>query len=159
MAAAFYSLTNLGMMPAGGTASNLPPVLTAVAIAAAFVFGILLNFGVGNYAPTLALLSLMGLDPRYCFPIMASSIGFAGVAVATRHVLTGMLDLRIVLGIAIGGIPAVLIAAFLVKSMALETLRWLVTLVVLHTTIVMLRSAATERRRPTPAEPVASALT
>ena len=42
-----------------------------VAIAANFIFGILLNFGVGNYAPTLVMLSLMGMDPRLCFPIMA----------------------------------------------------------------------------------------
>ena len=38
--------------------------LTIVAIVANFVFGILLNFGVGNYAPTLVMLSLMGMDPR-----------------------------------------------------------------------------------------------
>ena len=42
-----------------------------VAIAANFGFGVLLNFGVGNYAPTLVMLSLMGMDPRLCFPIMA----------------------------------------------------------------------------------------
>jgi uncharacterized membrane protein YfcA len=152
LAAIFYTLANLGMMPIGGTASSLPPVMTALAIAASFVFGVLLNFGVGNYAPTLALLSLMGLDPRYCFPIMASSNGFAGVIVASRHVLAGKLDLKVVLGIALGGIPAVLIAAFLVKSMPVETLRWLVTAVVLYTAVVMLRSAAEERRKASPAD-------
>ena len=147
LAATFYTLANLGLMPIGGTAASLPPVLTAVAIAASFVFGILLNFGVGNYAPTLALLSLMGLDPRFCFPIMASSNGFAGIVVASRHVLAGKMDLRIVLGIALGGIPAVLVAAFLVKSMPVEVLRWLVTFVVLYAAVVMLRSAAAERRQ------------
>lgn len=146
LAAIFYTLSNLGMMPIGGTASSLPPGLTAIAIAASFVFGILINFGIGNYAPTLALLSLMGMDPRYCFPIMASSNALAGVFVASRHIIAGKTDLRIVLGIAIGGIPAVLIAAFLVKSMPVETLRWLVTVVVLYTAVVMLRSAATELR-------------
>lgn len=111
------------------------------------MFGILVNFGVGNYAPTLALLSLMGMDPRYYFPIMASSNGLAGVVIASRHVLVGKIDPRIVLGIALGGIPAVLIAAFLVKSMPVDALRWLVTIVVLYTAVVMLRSAAAERRK------------
>ncbi len=148
LAAIFYTLANLGLMPVGGTASSLPPGLTVVAIAASFVFGVLINFGIGNYAPTLAMLSLMGLDPRYSFPIMAGSNALAGVFVATRHVQAGKIDLRIVLGIAIGGIPAVLIAAFLVKSMPVETLRWLVTVVVLYTAAVMLRSAAVERHRP-----------
>ena len=85
VAAIFYALSNIGLMPIGGTASSLPPGLTAIAIAASFVFGILLNFGVGNFAPTLAMLSLMGLDPRYCFPIMAGSCSLAGIAVASRH--------------------------------------------------------------------------
>ncbi len=158
MAAAFYTLANLGLMPIGGTASSLPPLLTAVAIAASFMFGILLNFGVGNFAPTLALLSLMGLDPRFCFPIMAGSSGLAGTIVASRHVMARKIDLKIALGIVIGGIPAVLIAAFLVKSMPLETLRWLVTVVVLYTAVVMLRSAATELRKPSAAELAARAL-
>lgn len=147
LAAIFYALSNLDLMPIGGTAASLPPVLTAIAIAASFMFGILVNFGVGNYAPTLALLSLMGMDPRYCFPIMASSNGLAGVVIASRHVLAGKMDLRVVLGIAIGGIPAVLIAAFVVKSMPVETLRWLVTAVVLYTAVVMLRSATSEQRK------------
>lgn len=152
LAAIFYALANLGLMPVGGTASSLPPGLTVVAIAASFVFGVLINFGIGNYAPTLAMLSLMGLDPRYSFPIMAGSNALAGVFVATRHVQAGKIDLRIVLGVAIGGIPAVLIAAFLVKSMPVETLRWLVTVVVLYTAAVMLRSAAVERHRPAPVQ-------
>ena len=152
LAAIFYTLANLGLMPIGGTASSLPLGLTLIAIAASFGFGILLNFGVGNFAPTLALLSLMGLDPRYCFPIMAGSAGLAGVIVASRHVQAGKIDLRIVLGIALGGIPAVLIAAFLVKSMPMETLRWLVTLVVLYTAVVMLRAAIAGRRQPDAAE-------
>jgi uncharacterized membrane protein YfcA len=147
LAAGFYTLSNLGLMPTGGTAASLPAGLTAIAITASFVFGILLNFGIGNYAPTLALLSLMGLDPRYCFPIMASSNALAGIFVATRHLQAGKIDLRIVLGIALGGIPAVLVAALLVKSMPLEVLRWMVTVVVLYTAVVMLHSAVMERRK------------
>ena len=157
LAASFYALANLGLMPIGGTASSLPLGLTAIAIAASFVFGVLLNFGIGNYAPTLALLSLMGMDPRYCFPIMASSNGLAGVVVASRHIMAGKIDLRIVLGIALGGIPAVLVAAFLVKSMPIEALRWLVTVVVLYTAVVMLRSAVVERRKLVTADPAATA--
>ena len=152
MAAVFYSLSNLGLMPIGGTAASLPLGLTIIAIAASFVFGVLLNFGVGNYAPTLAMLSLMGMDPRYCFPIMASSAGLAGVVVANRHIQAAKIDLRIALGIAIGGIPAVLIAAFVVKSMPVETLRWLVTVVVIYTAVVMLRSAARGRGKPASAD-------
>jgi uncharacterized membrane protein YfcA len=141
LAAIFYGLANLGLMPLGGTANSLPLDLTMLAIAASFGFGILMNFGVGNYAPTLALLSLMGLDPRLCFPIMAGGAGLAGTAASTRHILSGKIDLKVALGLALGGIPAVLIAAFLVQSMPVEFLRWLIAIVVLYTAVVMLRSA------------------
>ena len=145
VAAFFYALSNLDLMPAGGTASSLPMLLTVIAIVGNFVFGILLNFGVGNYAPTLAMLSLMGMDPRLSFPIMAGGAALAGTAASTRHILTGEIDLRIATGIAIGGIPAVLVAALLVKNMPLQMLRWLVVVVVLYASAVMLRAAIAGR--------------
>src|SRR5436190_12974565 len=61
LAATAYVMTNLHLFPGGGTATGLPPGQTIVAIVASFGFGILANFGVGNYAPTLVLLSLMGM--------------------------------------------------------------------------------------------------
>lgn len=146
LAAAAYAMTNLHLFPGGGTASSLPPTLTIVAIIANFVFGVLLNFGVGNFAPTLVILSLMGMDPRLCFPIMAGGAALTGAGASVRHIMIGEIDLRIVLGLAIGGIPAVLIAAFLVKSMPLETLRWLVIVVVLYAAAVMFRAAIAGRR-------------
>ncbi len=47
---------------------------------------------------------------------------------------------------AIGGVPAVLVAAFLVKSMSLEMLRWLVIVVVVYAAAMMFRAAWTGRR-------------
>jgi uncharacterized membrane protein YfcA len=117
-----------------------------VAIIASFGMGILANFGVGNYAPTLVMLSLMGMDPRLCFPIMAAGGSLMGAGASVRHVGIGQIDLRIVLGLAIGGIPAVLVAAFIVKSMPLELLRWLVFVVVLTAAAVMFRAAIIGRR-------------
>ena len=70
-----------------------------------------------------------------------------GAGASVRHFAIGQIDLRIVLGLAIGGIPAVLVAALLVKSMPVEILRWLVFVVVLYTAAVMLRAALTGRRQ------------
>ena len=141
VAAVLYAMTNLELMPGGGTASSLPVGLTVTAIAANFVFGILLNFGVGHYAPSLIMLSLMGLDPRLCFPIMAGGGALTVAGAGVRHLAIGQIDLRIAVGMALAGIPAVLVAAFLVREMPLEMLRWLVILVVLYTAAVMLRAA------------------
>lgn len=141
LAGALYAISNLGLMPGGGLATSLPLPLMIIAIAANGVFGILLNFGIGNYAPTLAMLSIMGMDPRLSFPIMAAGASFAGAAASVRHISIGVLDMRVALGLALGGIPAVLLAAFVVKEMPVETLRWLVVVVVLYAAVVMLRAA------------------
>jgi hypothetical protein len=146
LAATAYAMTSLQLFPGGGVATGLPLSLTLVAIAASYGFGILANFGVGNYAPTLVMLSLMGMDPRLCFPIMATGGSLMGAGASVRHISIGQIDLRIVLGLAIGGIPAVLVAAFIVKAMPIDILRWLVFVVVLYTSAVMFRAAAIGRR-------------
>jgi uncharacterized membrane protein YfcA len=146
LAAIMYALTNLHLMPGGGTATGLPMPLMAIAIAANLVFGVLLNFGIGNYAPTLVMLSLMGMDPRLSFPIMAAGAALTATGASLRYISIGEIDLRLATGIAVGGIPAVLIAAFIVKSMSLELLRWLVVGVVLYAAVVMLRAAINGRR-------------
>jgi uncharacterized membrane protein YfcA len=156
VAAAFYALSNLGLMPAGGVARSLPLPLMLTAIAATFVFGALLNFGVGNYAPTLAMLSLMGMDPHLSFPIMAAGASLAAAGASVRHIRSDNVDLRIALGLAVGGIPAVLLAAFIVKSMPVEVLRWLVTAVVVYAALVMLRAAWVGRGERRPDMPAAA---
>jgi uncharacterized membrane protein YfcA len=146
LAAGAYTMTNLQLFPGGGTASGLPLLLTVLAIAANFLFGVLLNFGIGNYAPTLITLSLMGMNPRLIFPIMAAGAAVMGVGACVRHIQIGRMDLKVVVGLGLGGIPAVLVAALIVKSMPLELLRWLVTAVVLYTAVVMFRAALLGRR-------------
>ncbi len=142
IAALFFTLTNLQLMPGGGTAASLPPLLTIVAIGANLVFGILLSFGVGNYAPSLAMFSLMGMDPRLAFPIMAAGAGFSGIAAGWQCVRKVKLDWRVVLGLTIGAIPSVLVAALIVKEMDLVMLRWLVVVVVTYAGLTLLYSAA-----------------
>jgi uncharacterized membrane protein YfcA len=154
LAAVMYLLANLHLMPGGGTATSLPTGLMVIAIVANFTFGVLLNYGVGNYAPTLAMFSLMGMDPRLCFPIMAAGAGMAGAAASVRHINIGEIDLRVATGITLGGIPLVFVAAFIVKSMSVEMLRWLVFVVVLYAAVVMLRAALAGRRSESGSAPV-----
>jgi uncharacterized membrane protein YfcA len=54
-------------------------------------------------------------------------------------------SLRVAIGLALGGVPGVLIAAYLVKSLELSTVRWLVIVVVLYTAVTMLLSAMSDR--------------
>jgi uncharacterized membrane protein YfcA len=137
---------NIHLIPGSGTATSLPLALTVIAIIANFGFGVLLNYGVGNYAPTLVALSLMGMDPHLCFPIMAGAAALMGATSSIRHVNTGNLDLRVVVGLTIGGIPAVFAAAYLVINLPIEYLRFGVIVVVLYAAIIMLRAAILGRR-------------
>lgn len=157
LAAIAYGMTNLHLFPGGGTASSLPIALTIAAIAINFIIGLLLNYGVGNYAPTLVFLSLMGMDPRLCFPIMAGAAALMGTTAGIRHIKMGNLDLGVVIGLTIGGIPAVLVAAYIVVTMPLELLRWLVLIVVVYAATIMLRAAMLGRREHQ-AEPATAAV-
>ena len=76
IAAGLYAMTNLGMMPGGGTALSLGTGPLAVAIGVHFVLGALMAFGIGMYAPSLITLSLLGLNPIAAFPIMMGSCAF-----------------------------------------------------------------------------------
>lgn len=69
-----------------------------------------------------------------------------GAGASVRHIQIGQIDLRVVIGLGLGGIPAVLVAAFIVKTMPLELLRWLVIVVVLYAAAVMTRAALLGRR-------------
>lgn len=141
LAAAAFSLSNLGLMPAGGTATALAPVPFAVALVGSFVSGAFMTVGIGFYAPLLAMFGLLGLNPVSVFPIMAGAGALMMPASSVRFLKSDRIDLKLTLSLALGGIPAVLVAAYVVKSLPLETLRWVVTAVVLYTAVVMLRSA------------------
>lgn len=150
VAASLYAAANLGLMPGGGTALSLEPRLAACAIVAHFVMGALMTFGIGLYAPSLVLLSLLGLNPTAAFPIMMGACAFLMPVSGLRFLRTDRIDLRVVLGMALGGVPAVLLAAFVIKSLPLQALRWGVVAVVLYSASLLLRAAL--RPRPISAD-------
>jgi uncharacterized membrane protein YfcA len=141
VAAVLYALANLGKLPAGGDALTLAQPSFAIAIAMHFLLGALMTFGIGLYAPSLILLSLLGLNPIAAFPIMMGACAFLMPISGMRFVRSERVDLRVVLGLAIGGVPAVLLAAYVVKSLPLTALRWGVVIVVLYAAALLLRAA------------------
>ena len=150
VASGLYAMKNMGLMPGGGAALALPPLYLAMAVLAHFVLGALMTFGIGLFAPSLILLSLMGLNPVAAFPIMMGACAFLMPTSGFRFMRSERIDFRVVLGLTVGGIPAVLLAAYVVKSLPLETLRWGVVTVVLYAALLLLRSALRGRERPIP---------
>ncbi len=140
-AALLFLAVNLDWMPGGGEALGLHGLRLIAAVSINMVLGALMMLGVGLYAPCLILLSLLGMSPLAAFPIMMGSCGLLMPIGGARFVRSGRYNLSAALGLALGGIPGVLLAAYIVKSMPITWLRWLVLIVVIYAAFQMLRSA------------------
>jgi uncharacterized membrane protein YfcA len=138
VAVLFMLLGMLGQFPAGGSALALTPRAFALALVVNFLLGALVTLGVGNYAPSLIMFSLLGMDPRAAFPIMAGSGAFVATIAGIRFINAGRIHWRAALGLTLGGIPGVIVAAWLVQSLPLQALRWLVLIVVAYAAVTLL---------------------
>ena len=103
-----------------------------------------MTLGIGAYAPIMIMVSLLGMNPTAAFPIMMGSCAFLMPTASAQFIRKQKYNLRAALGLTIGGMPGVLIAAYIVKSLPLVAVRWLVVVVVVYTAITLLRASATE---------------
>ena len=118
-AAAIFLMQIFQLTPTGGEAQGLAGWKLAAALGGNFVLGMLMEVGVGLYAPCMILVSLLGMSPQSAFPIMMGSCAFLMPVGSVRFIRSGCYSLRATLGLGLAGVPAVLIAAFLVKSLPL----------------------------------------
>jgi uncharacterized membrane protein YfcA len=130
----------LELVPAGGDLIALSGVRLGVGLVGNFLLGALMQIGIGAYAPSLILFGLLGMNVKAIFPIMMGSCAFLMPAGGMQFVRLGRYAPRPSLGLTIGGVPAVLLAAFVVRELPLATLRWLVLAVVVYTALAMLRT-------------------
>jgi uncharacterized membrane protein YfcA len=144
-AALLFLAKNLDWVPGGGEALELHGATLFFAVSVNFLLGAFMMLGVGLFAPCLILVSLLGMSPLAAFPIMMGSCALLMPVGGARFVRTGRYNVSAALGLAIGGIPGVLVAAFIVWSLPIDKLRWLVLFVVLYAGAQMLRSAYKER--------------
>jgi uncharacterized membrane protein YfcA len=137
------SLTGIG--PAPGVALGVAGAKLGIAIVISAFLGALMMLGIGYYAPCLIMISLLGMNPTAAFPIMMGACAFLMPVGSLQFIRKQSYDLRAAIGLMVGGPLAVLIAAFIVKSLPLDYVRWGVVVVVVYTAIGMLRTAAQER--------------
>lgn len=142
--AGFMIAGKMNWIQSGGTELGLSNGKLMIAVIVNFILGALMTAGIGLYAPCMALVYALGLSPQVAFPIMMGSCAFLMPPASIRFIKEGAYNRKAAMAMAIPGIIAVLIAAFIVKSLPLDTLRWLVIIVILYTSAVMLRSAKTK---------------
>ena len=140
--------------PPGGGILKLEGILLVIGVVGNFVLGMLMTLGIGLYAPCMILISLLGMGPTAAYPVMMGSCAFLMPVASATFIKERSWDMRASFGLLIGGIPAVLVAAFLVKSLPIVWLKWLVMAVVVYTAISMLITARKEAMNPPELAPV-----
>jgi uncharacterized membrane protein YfcA len=134
-----------GEAPTGGAVLSLTGAKLAIGVAGNFVLGALMTLGIGLYAPCLILVGLLGMTETTAFPIMMGSCAFLMPFANVRFMRSNAYHAPSIMSMMLPGIPAVLIAAFLVTNLPLTVLKWLVVVVVIYTGTNMLRTARRER--------------
>ena len=134
-----------GEAPTGGAVLSLTGAKLAIGVAGNFVLGALMTLGIGLYAPCLILVGLLGMTETTAFPIMMGSCAFLMPFANVRFMRSNAYHAPSIMSMLLPGIPAVLIAAFLVTNLPLTVLKWLVVVVVIYTGTNMLRTARRER--------------
>jgi uncharacterized membrane protein YfcA len=147
VAALFFLLKQLGMLPGDAGSLGVNGTKLIIAIAGNFVLGALMTLGIGLFAPCMVLVAMLGMSPAVAYPIMMGSCAFLMPVGSVRFIRERCYTLKSALGLTIGGVPGVLLAAFWIKSMDVTKLRWIVIVVVTYTAAMMLRSAMVERSR------------
>lgn len=141
LAAGAMLLGQLKLLPVGGQALGLTGSKLFIGVFGNFVLGALMTLGIGLYAPCMMLVSLLGMNPQAAFPIMMGSCAFLMPVASMRFIKKGAYAPRVATGLALGALLGVPLAAFVVKSLPLDALRWVVIVVVTVAAVQMLRSA------------------
>jgi uncharacterized membrane protein YfcA len=141
-----------GIFPGGGDALGLRGTLLLAGVVGNVLLGALMTLGIGLYAPCMAMVSLLGMNPTTAFPIMMGSCAFLMPVASLRFLQAGRYDRAAAMGLAVGGIPGVLLAAFLVKSLPLDAVRVLVVIVISLTAATLWRDSQREPEAVRPTE-------
>ncbi len=134
-------LKQLGLMPAGGDAMGLTGTKLIIGVVGNFILGALMTAGIGLYAPCMAMVGLLGMNPKAAFPIMMGACAFVGPIASTKFVKEGAYAREVSMGITIGGVVGSVLALLFVTNMPVYWLNWLVVCVVVYTSVTMFKSA------------------
>lgn len=134
----------LGVGPFGivGTTTALTGAKLVIGVIANFVLGALMIVGLGLYAPCMALVLLLGMSADVAFPIMMGSCAFLMPSAGIKFVKEGKYNRATSLVLSITGVIGVLIACFIITSLPLTVLTWIVTAVMVICAIIFFKDAS-----------------
>jgi uncharacterized membrane protein YfcA len=121
----------MSYLPGGGEAMGVSGVKLIIAVVINFFLGAIMTIGIGMYAPCMIMVYLLGMSPKAAFPIMMGALPFFKEK---------SYDHKAALGLTLGGIPGVLLAAYVFYQLSVKWVLWLVIAVSIITAINLLRS-------------------
>lgn len=132
-----------GVGPFGliGTARGLTGALLVIGVIANFILGVLMTAGIGLYAPCMALVLLLGMSADVAFPIMMGSCAFLCPACGITFIKEGKYQRAMTIPMIITGSIGVLIAGFIVTSLPLTLLTYLVCVVMVICALLFFHDA------------------
>ncbi len=129
---------------AGGDAHGLSGWKLIVIVLISLIFGALMTIGIGIYAPLLAVASILGMDPTYAVPIMLGTCAFLIPVAAIRFAQASLksdkpkYDRKIAIVENITGPIGPIIAANVILSLPITTMKWIVVVVLYVVSAMML---------------------
>lgn len=124
-----------------GTARGLSGGLLAAGVIANFILGILMTAGIGLYAPCMAIVLLLGMSADVAFPVMMGSCAYLCPACGITFIKEGKYNRASTIPMIISGAIGVLIAGFIVTSLPLTVLTYLVCVVMVICAVMFFHDA------------------
>lgn len=124
-----------------GTSRGLTGVMLVIGVIGNFILGILMTAGIGLYAPCMALILLLGMSADVAFPIMMGSCAFLCPACGITFIKEGKYQRGVTIPMVIAGCIGVLIAGFIITSLPLTLLTYLVCVVMVICAILFFHDA------------------
>ncbi|MFB0918321.1 MAG: sulfite exporter TauE/SafE family protein [Clostridiaceae bacterium] len=140
VAATLIFMGKMNIMPAGGAATSLDGGKLILLGILSLIYGALNNIGIGSYALTMATVYALGMSPSVAFPIMMGACTFSVPVGSMQFIKLDSYSRKITLFSATAGVIGVLVAAFVVKSLDVNVLQWVVLVVIIYSAISMILS-------------------
>ena len=145
-AGSFILAGKLQLLQLSGEEMGLSGIKLFIAPVCFFVIGALKALGIGSYPLTMSLAYLLGLHPLVSYPLMMGGGALAAPIVMMRYVRMDAYMRRLTLLASTFGLAGAAAAVFVVKSLDVSMLQWLVVAVVYYAAIDMLLQLRKEAR-------------
>lgn len=137
----------MGLIPSSGVATGLSGIKLVIGVVANFILGALMTAGVGMYAPCLALVCLLGINPMIAFPIMMGSSAYLMPVASLKFIKEGAYNRKASLAIAIFGIFGVFIGYRFIKMLNLNALKFIIIIVMAYSAVSLFYSAYKDSKK------------